>query len=154
MDISTSGISLNYAVETSAGVMPSAFTKIPNVKSIPEMNPAPDTLETTTLDATEFKTYIEGLKDLGGSLSFGANLSDDLMDVWDDIMEAYETAVQGKKAMWFAVIIPEMSKSVVFTGQPSALGMPAVGVNSVLETNFYITPTSAPKWVDKSSITA
>lgn len=30
------------------------------------------------------------------------------------------------------------------------MGLPAMAVNSVLETNLYITPTNAPAWEEKS----
>ena len=69
--ISTAGVTFGYAVEATAGTRPTTgYILIPDIKEIPEMNPEPETLESTTLAATEFKTYIEGLKDLGGALSF------------------------------------------------------------------------------------
>ena len=58
--ISTAGVTFGYAVETIKGTRPtSGYTIIPDVKEIPEMNPEPETLETTDLSQTEFKTYIE-----------------------------------------------------------------------------------------------
>ena len=72
--LSTAGVTVGYAVETVKGTRPtSGYTLIPDIKEVPEMNPEPETLETTTLAETEFKTYIEGLKDLGGALAFTAN---------------------------------------------------------------------------------
>ena len=73
--LSTAGVTIGYAVEETVGERPTTgYKNIPDVKSIPEMNPEPETLESTTLAETEYKTYIEGLKDLGGALSFTANL--------------------------------------------------------------------------------
>ena len=115
------------------------------------MNPEPETLETTTLAATEYKTYIEGLKDLGGALSFLANFTSDLETAWAALITAYNTAKTSKKSIWFEVKHPGLTKSVFFTGQPSAMGLPAMSVNSVLETNLYITPTNAPVWETKST---
>ena len=61
--ISTAGVTFGYAVESTKGTRPtSGYTVIPDIKEIPEMNPEPETLETTVLSETEFKTYIEGLK--------------------------------------------------------------------------------------------
>ena len=91
--ISTAGITLGYAVETTAKTRPTTGYKvIPDLKEIPEMNPEPETLETTTLSETEYKTYIEGLKDLGGALSFLANFTTELETEWAALMTAYETA--------------------------------------------------------------
>ena len=89
INLSTAGIQLLYAVETTAGTRPttaSAYTRIKGVKSTPSLNPAPDTLETTTLDETEYKTYIDGLKDLGGSLEFTFNLTEELIDDWETLI--------------------------------------------------------------------
>ena len=150
--LSTAGVTIGYAVEAEAGKRPTTgYTKIPDVKEVPEMNPEPETLETTTLEATEYKTYIEGLKDLGGALSFLANYTTELETVWDALVEAYKTAKADGKATWFEVKHPGLTKSVFFTGQPSAMGLPAMSVGSVLETNLYITPTNAPIWETKTT---
>ena len=58
--LSTAGVTIGYATETTVGTRPTTgYTVIPDIKEIPEMNPEPETLETTTLAATEYKTYIE-----------------------------------------------------------------------------------------------
>ena len=153
--ISTAGVTFGYAVETTAGQRPTTgYILIPDVKEIPEMNPEPETLESTTLSETEFKTYIEGLKDLGGALSFLANYTTELETVWATLVSAYKTAVEAKKSVWFEVKHPKLDKSVFFTGQPSAMGLPAMAVNNILETNLYITPTNAPTWQTKSTAAA
>lgn len=149
--MSTAGVTVNYAVETAAGTRPTTgYVKIPNIKSVPEMNPSPETLETTDLSQTEFKTYVEGLKDLGGALAFLANFTPDLEDAWQTLLEAYNTGKAAGKAVWFEIKHPGLEKSVFFTGQPSAMGLPAMVVNAVLETNLYITPTNAPTWQTKT----
>jgi hypothetical protein len=103
------------------------------------------------LASTEFKTYIEGLKDLGGTLSFTANYTTELETAWRALVEEYKTAKGTGKAIWFEVKHPQLSKSVFFAGQPSAMGLPAMSVNSILETNLYITPTNAPTWETKTT---
>ena len=150
--LSTAGVTFGYAVETTKGTRPTTgYINIPDVKEVPEMNPEPETLETTTLAETEFKTYIEGLKDLGGALSFLANYTTELETVWAALVTAYQTAKTTGLSVWFEVKHPGLAKSVFFTGQPSAMGLPAMGVNAVLETNLYITPTNAPIWEAKST---
>lgn len=150
--MSTAGVTVNYAVETVKGTRPTAgYTVIPNIKSVSEMNPSPETLETTDLSQTGFKTYVEGLKDLGGALAFLANFTTDLEEAWNTLVEAYQQAKAEDKAVWFEIKHPGLDKSVYFTGQPSEMGLPAMAVNSVLETNLYITPTNAPTWQAKST---
>lgn len=150
--LSTAGVTVGYAVETTAGTRPTTgYIEIPDIKEVPEMNPEPDTLETTTLKETEYKTYIEGLKDLGGALSFLANFTSELETKWTALVDAYKTAKTDGKSVWFEVKHPSLEKSVFFTGQPAAMGLPAMAVNGVLETNLYITPTNAPAWQTKST---
>ena len=145
INLSTAGIHLLYAVESTAGTMPtSGYTDIKGVKSIPSLNPSPDSLETTDLNQTEYKTYIDGLKDVGGALEFTFNLNNDLITAWEALMSAYETGKGTSKATWFLIYIPNLSKVFYFKGNPSNLGMPEAGVSSVLEITNYITPTDAP----------
>lgn len=147
INLSTAGIHLYYAVEQTAGTRPtakSAYTDLPGIKSTPSLNPSPEALETTSLNELEYKTYIDGLKDLGGALEFTWNLTQDLIDVWDDLMTAYEEAKTTGKATWFLIDIPGITEGFYFKGNPSDMGVPETAVNSVLETTNYITPTSAP----------
>ena len=146
INLSTAGIQLLYAVESTAGTRPTTgYTRIYGVKSTPSLNPSPETLETTTLDETEYKTYIDGLKDLGGALEFTFNLTQDLIDTWDALMTAYETGKATGKATWFTIVVPGLTESFYFTGNPSNMGLPETSVSSVLEITNYITPTNAPE---------
>lgn len=146
---STAGMILAYAVETSAGTRPSTgFIKVPEIKSMPSFNPAPETIESTTLEETEYKTFVPGLKDLGGSLEFGANLTEDLITAWGSCVSAF-SALTGGKAMWFAVVHPKLTKAVLFKGEPSPLGLNEASVNAMAETTLYVTPSSAPSWETK-----
>lgn len=145
IDLSTLGIQLQYCVETEAGTRPTTgYTRIYGIKSTPSLNPAPDTIETTTLDELEYKTYVDGLKDLGGALEFTFNLTQDLTEKWDALVQAYQTAKAANKKVWFTIVVPGLTDSFYFTGNPSAMGLPETSVNGVLEITNYITPTGAP----------
>ena len=146
INLSTAGVKLAYAVEETAGTRPtSGYKHIKGAKTTPSLNPSPDTLETTTLDETEYKTYIDGLKDLGGALEFTFNLTEELITTWDELMTAYEAGKVTGKATWFTIIIPGLTESFYFTGNPSNMGLPETSVNAVLEITNYITPTNAPE---------
>ena len=152
IDLSTIGVQLHYAVESTAGERPtSGYTRIYGIKSTPSLNPAPDALETTTLDELEYKTYIDGLKDLGGSLEFTFNLTSTLIEIWDDLMTAYETGRASNLRTWFAIVVPDLEEAFYFPGNPSAMGLPETSVNTVLEITNYITPVGAPVKAEKPS---
>lgn len=153
--LSTAGMTLQYAVETSAGTRPTTgYTEIPEVKSMPSCNPSPNTIDSTTLKETEYMTYVQGLKDLGGALEYGANLTEDLITAWDTLMEAYDTAVAGGKQVWFAVVHPQLDKATYFVGEPAPLGLNEASVDAMLETTLYITPNSAPVMEAKPTVGA
>lgn len=153
INLSTAGVQLAYAVESTAGTRPSTgFKRIHGIKSTPSLNPAPETIEATTLDETEYKTYVNGLKDLGGALEFTANLTENLMTEWEALMTEYETAKASGKAVWFTILIPGLTESVFFTGDPSNLGAPETSVNAILETTLYITATNEPNWFEKATV--
>lgn len=151
--LSTAGVKLWYAVEETAETRPTAnYTQIPDIKEIPDFNPEPEALEATDLEETEYKFYVAGLKDVGGALGFTANFTDKLQTEWGGIVEAYNTATASGKRMWFQISHPKLPQAVFFPGEPAAMGLPSMGVNSVLETTVYITPSGAPQWETKVEV--
>ena len=151
--LSTAGMTLQYAVEASAGTRPTTgYIEIPEVKSMPSFNPSPNTIDSTTLKETEYMTYVQGLKDLGGALEYGANLTEDLIDAWETLMTAYEDAISENKQVWFAVVHPQLTDATYFVGTPAPLGQNEASVGSMLETTLYITPNSAPEMAAKPTV--
>lgn len=150
IDLSTAGVTVQYAAETTAGTKPTTgYTKIPGIKAIPDLNPEPSGLDTTTLEAEEWKTYIQGLKDPGGAIQFTANNTEEFQTAWATLVEAYNTAIAADKEIWFAVVIPGLTKSFYFSGKPSDLGLSAIEVDAVLEIQPYITPHKIGGWSTK-----
>ncbi len=140
-ELSTLGITVNYAVEATAGTRPtSGYTKVAHIKATPDFAVAPDGIEVTDLEETEIHRYIAGLRDLGDSLSFTANLTSDLITTWAACKTAADTAWGSGKATWWEIKIPNM-KSFYFSGLPADLGLSALEVNSALETECTIFPT-------------
>ena len=64
-EISTAGIELLYASNNGTTTPPTTgWTKINNIKSIPEFNAEPSNLEVTDLSDTEWRRYIPGLREM------------------------------------------------------------------------------------------
>lgn len=149
--ISSIGAKVLYAFETTKGERPTTgYVAIPGIKEIPEMNPTPDTLETTSMDNTEYRTYIDGLKDLGGALTFTANFTQELYDLYNaastGIIAKHNDAKETGLAMWLCININGLDESCYLSVTPSKLGMPGASVNSVMEISLYFTPTGEPTW--------
>ena len=143
--VSTAGLILSYCVETTSGTRPSTgFTKIPEVKSMPSLNPAPNGIDVTPLSEEVAIQYINGLKDFGGSLEFNANNTDDLYTAWAALISAYTTGQSSSKATWFCISHPKLTKAAYFTGEPAPYGWNGAEVNAAYDTTLYIAPQSSP----------
>lgn len=148
IDLSSAGVTVQYAVEEEAGTRPTTgYTKLSGIKAIPDLDPEPSSLDTTTLDEVEWKTYIPGLKDVGGAIQFSANNTEKFHTDWNALIAAAKGA--NGKAVWFAIVVPGLTKSFYFSGTPSALGLAAVEVDAVLEISAYITPSKIDGWQTK-----
>lgn len=148
--LSTAGVKIGYCVETKANERPTtSYTRIHDIKEVPDFNPEPESHETTDLEQTEYKTYVAGLKDMGGALGFLANFTKSLQTSWEALVEAHKTAKKSNLSTWFVIEHPDLEKAVYFQGEPASMGLPSMSVNAVLETTLYITPTGEPKWEAK-----
>lgn len=143
--ISTAGMTLSYII-AAEGSIPTTGTlvKIPEVKTMPNFNPTPNGIDVTPLDETDSYQYVADLKDLGGVLEFGANLTNELITAWNTtLMSAYEGMESGK-AVWFCVSHPKLTQATWLKGEPVALGLNEASVGAAAETTLYIAPKSAP----------
>ena len=152
--ITSIGVKVSYAFEASkgAGKPTTGYKKLPEIKEIPEMNPTPETIETTSMDNKEYKTYVDGLKDLGGALTFTANFTQDLYDLYNGeggITATWETAKSEGREMYLCIDVPGLSEACFLSVTPSKLGLPGASVNSVMEVSLYFTPAGEPVWGTK-----
>ena len=151
-ELSTAGVLVKYIVEASAGVRPSSgYTEIPNIKSTPDLNPEPSSLQVTDLSDEEWHRYISGLKDPGGALSFLANNTSAFQTAWATLVSAAETAAASDKATWFEIYVPGLTNSFYLAGIPSELGLAAMEVDGVAEINAYVTPNQIEGWATSST---
>lgn len=154
ISLSTAGILFGYAVETTAGTKPATFTQIERAMSLPALNPTPEALEVTPLDATEWKEYINGLKDTGGALAIKFSLNNTFKTAWATFVSAYETAKAANKNTWVVFYIPGMNDSFFFRCEPAPLGFGGAEVNAHLEIEAYVTPTGDIGWAEAVKPTA
>lgn len=150
LEFSTIGVSVNYCVETSAGTRPtSGYTKIPDIKSIPDIAMTPSNLQVTNLD-DDVHRYIPGVADAGSDIALTGNMTASLKTAWASLVSAAETAWSSGKATWFEVKIPSFD-SFYFAGLPSKLGVNAMSVDAVIETSLHIIPNQIAGWAAAST---
>lgn len=153
ISIITAGTELAWAVETTRGVMPTTARFIPDIVSIPDMSASAEKIDTTDLSCTKYKTFINGLIDLSGASSYGANLTAFLEDEWEKLLEDYEAAKAEGKQTWFFIITPGL-RTVAFQGEPGTLPVPGKEVNQQNKVNLDITVSGEIKWIkDKITVT-
>lgn len=139
----TAGIKLYYGESTvTSGVpaIPTEWTEIPDITGVPAMASSPESIETTTLAETQYKTYISGLQDLGGSFEFPANMTPELVTA--------VTAAAGDpgtgKARAFSVVFPApLSIRYWWTGKVDKVAPGEASVNGVVTTTVYISQETA-----------
>lgn len=153
-EVSTAGILVGYKAEVTAGTRPTltTYTMIPNIKATPDLNPEPSNLDATDLSDEEWKRYIPGLKDPGGSLAFTANNTDGFQTAWAGVISAYNTAKASGKTIWFEILIPGLANAFFFAGTPTSLGLKGMEVDAVAEVDAYVTPTNIGGWATKETI--
>ena len=149
--VSTLGITVGYAVETTAGTRPtSGYTVLTEIRDIPAVANTPGTIDATPLEETIMFRMLAGLAD-ADVISLTANNSDDLQTAWESCVSAAETAYSTGKACWFEFKHPTLTKSFFVSGMPVALGFAGASVNSVLDLNLNIVPNGCDRWQTKST---
>lgn len=153
IELSSAGVTLQWAAETTAGQMPTTgYKKISGIKSTPDLNPETDSLEVTDLSDTEWKRYIGGLKDVGGDMAFGANNTEQFQTDWAELCDTYAANAENGLGMWFAIVIPGLTKAFYVSVVPQPLGLSAIEVSSVLEIDAYASPKLIAGWKAKPTV--
>lgn len=146
IDLSTAGIRIGIAYEASSGSRPtSGYTNIPGPKSIPSMDDAPSLLDSTSLNAEKYKTYIQGLRDLGGGdIAITFNYTQAFCDTWDEMYTTNETNKATGKRAWLVFYIPGIDDSFFMPVDIVERGNPGAELDSVLETTGHFIPIGEP----------
>ena len=135
------GLKIGIAIESTAGTMPTTnYYVVPQVTDLPDLDFEPDTIETTSYDNLEYKSYLPGLKDTGGIISLSANYTEYGVDMWDDIVDKLSPSknATGKKA-WLLVTIEGTQRRWFIPINPVITGLPSAPVNDKVSINYNFT---------------
>ena len=138
--ISTLKMKVGYAAEATAGTRPTAgYTMLERCVSVGALAITNENLDATALE-DEIKRYVAGIGDTGGSTTLTFNLTSGTTTEIEAMISAYNTAKEANKEMWFEVWSPYLTKAFFFKGEPpQKIGMPEIGVNTVLQVEVPIT---------------
>lgn len=154
VELSTAGMKVKYAVETTAGTRPTAdYTMLHGVKSIPAIGSEVNALDSTPLDK-RWRTYVEGLHDAGGAINLTVNDYETFRTDWAALVTAYE-ALTGGKRLWIEIAYPPESDldSFYFPASPASLGFGGADVDSVLENTPSLLPHGDCLFAAASTVT-
>lgn len=146
-------VSLGWGDSKKKGEHPTTgYTTWCDCTAHPDLNPARDQIETTTLCQENNHTYTSGLRDFG-ELEFGSNLTQSTMDMFLDeskgFFASYETQRTAGKYLWICIDIKHINKSYFIPVEPQDFGMPSgeAGSNKY-DLNVYFSVIGDAYWDD------
>jgi len=130
--LSTLGVKFGYAVETTAGEKPAAFTWLERCNSIAGIELSTETIDASALEDYITK-YIAGRQDSGGDWTITFNYTSEVAAQLQAMISAYNTAKASNLKTWFEVWIPNSTDAFFVVAQPpQRLPMPEFSQNELL----------------------
>ena len=133
--LSTIGVKLGIAIESTAGTKPSAFTLYENCYSISGSSNEADTIEVTPLEETHARRYVKGLGDSGGNKTLGFFLDTQcaIVNDWNTLKADAEAARADGKACWGEAWIPGCPLAYYWTFEPGEIPLSDLEVAAALQ---------------------
>lgn len=132
----SAGIKFEYG-SPNAGSEPTLWTEIPDVQSIPTLIGDPNSLDATKLTDTQ-KTYVPGLPDNGGLLTFAVYLTPEVFDAYDAVNLA-----QATEDLYYRVTYPApLNKAFQWRGRTASLSNQDTEPDSVVMGNWNVVPST------------
>ena len=141
-EISTAGIKIFYAAESTAGTCPSTGFKekasgatlniADYVTGVSGLGADYDMYDVTPLSETDRHRFIKGLQNNDGSISMNANINPTSRADWQAIIDEY-AALTGGKALWFEFVLPGDTDGFFIRGEPLPMRFPDVEAGSAVQ---------------------
>lgn len=110
-------VKLGYALETTAGTKPAAFTWLERCDNIGGVSLSTNQIDVSAIEDVVTR-YKKGRQDTGGTWSVGFNVNDGVLTQLQTMIDAYKNRSDTAKRMWFEVYHPEMTKGFFVVAQP------------------------------------
>ena len=150
--LSTLGVVMGYAVETTAGTKPTAYSALDRINNIGGIQMDVEKIDASALEDTQTK-YVAGRADTGGDWSITVNFTDETVTEWENLISAYNTGAASGLQLWLQVQIPNQSKAFFVIAQPpQQLPMPEIGQNELLTVEISMTVVEFKGWLTKETI--
>ena len=160
-EISSAGVKILYAPESTAGTMPSTGFKqkatgatlniADYITGVSGLGADYDMLDVTPLSEPERHRFIRGLQNNDGSIELSANINPTSRADWAKIVAEY-AALTGGKALWFEFILPGDTEAIFVRGEPLPMRFPDVEAGSAVQGAVQIVENQYADWT--SAITS
>lgn len=131
--LSTLGVKFGYAVESTPGQKPSAFTWLERCNQISGIELTTEQIDASALEDLVTK-YVAGRQDSGGEWSVTFNTTPEVVAQLETMIAAYNAGqvAEPAKNMWFEVWSPNNTSAFYVVAQPpQILPMPEFGQNEL-----------------------
>lgn len=141
-EISSAGVKILYAPESSAGVRPTSGYKekatagtmniADYVTGISGLGADYDMYDVTPLAETARHRFIKGLQNNDGSIEMNANINPTSRDDWGKIVSEYAALTDGKM-LWFQFVLPGDTEGFYVRAEPMPMRFPDVEAGSAVQ---------------------
>lgn len=132
------GMRLGYAVESTKGTKPTAFTGLSRINTVGGITIDPETIDASAVE-DRITRNIKGRANTGGSWAVTVNITDDTITEWTTLIAAYKALTDGKR-MWFELYHPDLEKAFFVIAQPPEdIPMPEISQNVLLTVDMNLT---------------
>lgn len=130
--ISTLKMRLGYAVETTAGVAPTAYTWLQRANSIGNIDLSTETIDASAIEDEQTRS-IAGRQDTGGEWTLSFNLTNETEPIYQKMLSDASDGLAENKRTWFTVWSPYLTKAFFIVAQPGGkIPMPSIDQNALL----------------------
>lgn len=138
--VSTNGVKFGYGLggNSKDGAKPTTITQLDRINAIGGITITDEVIDASALEDLLTRN-IKGRGDTGGSFPVTVNITDETIQEWKAVIDAYNklTSSQG---MWFQTIIPGLTDAFwVIAEPPSAIPQPEFGQNQLLTVEMNMT---------------
>jgi len=137
--VSTVKSLFGYAIETTAGTKPTAFTLLHRINSTGDISIDANSIDASALE-DEIDKYISGRGSVGQTVDIQVNLTDETIAEWETLISAAATARADGKATWFEEYLPDLDKAFFYKATPPAkIPKPGLDQNGLVVATMSLT---------------
>ncbi len=137
--ISTVGVKVGYAVETTAGTKPTKFKQLHRINATDDIGIDTETIDASALE-DEVDKEIAGRGSTGGTFNVTVNLTNETVKEWETLISEYKAGKAAGKAVWYEEYYPALDKAY-FTKiePPTQIPKPGLDQNGLATVEMTLT---------------